>query len=467
VVTSLRLDSIFNPETVAVIGASSNPHKFGYRTIESLKDGNYDGRIYPINPNVEEILGLHCYTSVRKLPEVPDLAAILVPASQVIDTVRDCTKAGIKGVAIISSGFAEVGERGKLLQTELKRIASDSGIKVIGPNCEGFVNVNASLTLSFSSMFREIKSGPISIVSQSGAYCGIVAHRISKSGLGLAKIVSSGNEADLAAIDYFSYLADDPETEVIVAYLEEIRKPTAFKERIAEIAKKKPVIIQKAGRTDVGKKAAVSHTGALAGSDKVVSALFRQTGVLRVKHIGELIDSALSLASQPLMRGNRIAVLSGAGGLAVETAELCAESGFSLPPLNDSTQGKLSQLLPYFAVSSNPVDMTGAIISDPGAVGRALELVLEDPNIDAILLVLTIAQSAEFAQTIHETMQCYEKPVLVCWTAGLEITPEPIGYLMQKGVPLFDSPDRLKTAITALSSYSQYLLGPSFVLHKE
>ena len=462
-----QLDYIFNPKSVAIIGASANPDKFGYQITGLLKEEGYRGGIYPINPHATEIKGLECFKSINQLPEIPDVAVISLPAKQVIEAVRDCVKLGVQGVVVISSGFAEAGEMGTLFQNELKSVIATGNTRVIGPNCEGFVNTASSLLLSFSIMFKCLKKGPISIVSQSGSYCGVLARRIHKSGVGLAKIISSGNEVDLAAIDYFDYLADDPDTAVILAYLEEIRKPMEFKERIGKITHKKPVIIQKAGRTKIGRKAVVSHTGALAGSDDVISALFKQAGVIRVKSISELIDAAIGMAAYPLVTGNRLAILSSAGGLAVELAELCVDAGLSVPSLTDHTRQELSKILPHFAAINNPVDMTGNVVNDPEAMGKTLEVVLQDPNIDATLLILTIARSGDFARVVHRTMGRHQKPVLMCWTAGFEMTPEPISYLIEQGIPFFDSPERLRNAISALVFYSKFRLGDRFLLAKE
>lgn len=459
-----QLAAIFSPKSVAVIGASANPSKFGYQILQLLQNEGFEGRIYPVNARYEHIMGLRCYGSLADLPEAPDVAVVVVPAEQVLASVRECVRRGVKGVVVIASGFAEAGDAGKALQNELRQIVAGSNTRVVGPNCEGLINVSSRMVLSFSPMFAGLRPGPVSIVSHSGAYCGVVAQRMCRSGVGLAKIISAGNEVDLTATDYLEYLADDQETKVVLAYLEEIRKPMEFKRLIGRLTRKKPVVIHKAGRTEAGKKAVASHTGALAGSDQVVSALFRQSGVVRAKSITSLIDAGLGLATQPLARGNRVAILSGAGGLAVDTAELCIEAGLSIPVLSSRTQQKLAAILPYFAAVSNPVDMTTVVLSDPPAVGEALATVLEDPGIDAVLFVLTLARDRKFAEVVYETIQRYDKPVLVGWTAGVEVAPDPINYLMEKGVPIFDSPERLRTAIQAVIQYSRYRLGEEFIM---
>lgn len=462
-----QMDALFNPKSIAIIGASTNEIKFGYQTLEMLVGENFKGSIYPINPKADKILGIQCYKSLSALPETPDIAALLIPAQYTLDIVKECVSMKIKGVVIVTSGFSEAGEEGKNLQLALEDCIAMTSTHIIGPNCQGIINVQKAMVLSFSQMFKRITPGPISVISHSGSYCGILARRLSKSGVGIAKIVSSGNEVDLSAVDYLKYYAGDPDTKVILAYLEELRRPEELKKVLSSITRKKPIVMQKAGRTSVGATAVSSHTGALAGSNKVVTAFLKQNGVVQVKSINDLVNAGLGLATQPLAAGNRIAIISGVGGLAVETAELCVENGLSIPKLSSDTQAKLKSALPYFAAVTNPIDMTGVAYGDPKMVGETLKVILEDENIDAVLFILTIAKSVEFAKIVNETIKRYNKPALMCWTAGVDITPGPINYLKENGVPIFDSPEQLVTAISAIIQYSRYRLGEKFIFEKE
>lgn len=452
------ISTLLNPTSIAVIGASRNPVKFGYQIIETLVSEGYTGRVYPINPGTESICGLKCYSSIIEVPEPVDVAVIVVPAEQVLRSCQDCAAQGVKAVVIIASGFAEAGAKGQARESSLAELAKTTGMRIVGPNCEGVLNLHARMVLSFSAMFRGLKAGPVSIVSHSGGYCGIVSRRLQNYGVGVSKVISSGNETDLRAVDYLEYLAEDQDTKVIACYMEQIREPRRFMDVARNVTRRTPIVINKTGRSEIGKKAAASHTASLAGSDRVVDAVFKQVGVVRVYDLQELIDAAAALGTQPLMKGRRVGILSGTGGLAVEMADLCVEGGLEVPDLSETTKNELSKLIPYFGFTFNPVDMTGVILSQPEAVGKALQVVVDDEKIDAVAFIITIARQVEFAQEIYEVVKRSPKPVLICWTGGREVTPEPVEYLMSRGVPIYDTPVRVRDALKALAAYSRYRL---------
>jgi len=456
------LDRAFAPRAVAVIGASANPVKFGYKVVEHLLKGGFTGRIYPINPKAEAVCGLPAFPSLASTHGPVDLAALLVPAEQTLEALRQCAQHGVSAAVVIASGFAEAGEAGARSQEEMVAVARAAGMRLIGPNCEGLVNFRVNFILSFSMMFLDQTPGPISFISQSGAYCGIVSSRLSRAGVGAAKVVSSGNEGDLAAVDYLEYLAEDPDTRVILAHVEGIREPRRFARVIGEIAARKPVVINKTGRTETGRRQAVSHTGALAGNDRVLGALLRQRGVVLTRHMDELVDSGLALASHPPLSGNRVAVLSIAGGLAVEMADLLGEAGFSIPPLARDSQEALRGHVPWFGTATNPVDFTGALMGEPRAIGGCLEIVLADPAIDAVAFCLTAVGDPEFSRAVHARVLESTKPVLICWTAGRERAGEALEYFTARRVPVYESTASLVRGLSALREYWRFRLRGEF-----
>jgi acyl-CoA synthetase (NDP forming) len=450
------LESVLDPKSIAVIGASNNKSKFGYLILEMLVSEGYKGKIYPVNPTEKEVFGLPCYSSIMEVPGDIDIAAILVPAERVLESCQACVSKGVKAAVIVTSGFAEAGEAGRNLQKSLSDLLKKTGLRVVGPNCEGLLNIQKKMFLSFSSMFRTLKPGPVSMISHSGGLCGIVSRRLMQYGVGMSKIISAGNESDLNAVDYMDYLAEDDDTRVIIAYLEQIREPRRFMERAKAISAIKPILVSKGGRTEIGKRAAASHTAALAGSDQVINAAFKQIGIIRAYDLQEMIDAAAVLGTQPLMKGKRVGILSGAGGLAVEMTDLCIEGGLEVPPISEKTSCGLKELIPHYGFAFNPIDMTGTVLSQPQTVKKALEILLQDENVDAVAFMLTIARQVEFARAVHEAAQSSSKPVLICWTAGKEITPEPINYFLSNGVPVFDTPIRVRNGLLALAKYSQY-----------
>jgi len=461
---SLRaaLDRAFTPRAVAVIGASAQPEKFGYKLVEHLVTGGFPGRIYPVNPRSAAILGLQTYPALAKVPEPVDVAALLVPAEATPAAVSECAAMGVGVAVIITSGFAESSPAGARAQAEMSAVARAAGMRIVGPNCEGLVNLQGGLVLSFSQMFLGQRPGPISLVSQSGAYCGIVSSRLSRAGVGTAKIVSSGNEGDLAAVDYLEYLGEDEDTRVILLHVEGIREPRRFARVIGEVAARKPVVVNKTGRTETGRRQALSHTGAVAGNDRALASLLRQRGVVRTRHMDDFVDAGLALASAGPLGGNRVAILTVAGGLAVELADLLGEAGFAIPPLTAATRQVLDQHIPGYGTTANPVDFTGMMITRPAAVGECLAAVLDDPTIDAVAFVLTAVGDPEFARQVHARMSASPKPVVICWTAGPALAGAALEYFTQHRIPIFESTPRLVSALGALRAYWGFRLGPAF-----
>lgn len=453
------LDVAFAPRSVAIIGASTNPAKFGYRIVENLIKGGFTGAIYPVNPRGEPICGLTSFSSLARVPGPVDVAVLFVSADQTLEAVRQCGVAGVKVAVAIASGFAETSDEGARSQEKLIAAAHAAGMRLVGPNCQGLVNLPKGVLLSFSLMFPGQTAGPVSIISQSGSYCGIVSSRLSRAGVGVAKVVSSGNEGDLAAVDYLAYLAEDPDTRVILVHVEGIRDPRRFAPVLRDAASRKPVVVNKTGRTATGRRQAMSHSAALAGDQRGLDALLRQCGAVCTRHMDELVHAGLALASQPPLAGNRVAVLSTAGGLAVEMSDLLIEAGFAIPPLGRVAQEALGRHVPFYGTIVNPVDL---VAPSPEAIGKCLEAAVADPGIDAVCYVLSAFREPEFSRVLHERLQERAKPVLICWTAGRERAGEALEYFTTRGVPVFESTVATVQGLSALRDYWRFRSGEAF-----
>ena len=374
-----HLDYLFNPRSVAVIGASNAFGKWGFGIFRLLitKGGR---EIYPVNRHAPEVLGVKAYSSVTEIPAPVDCAVIIIPSPEIPAAMEDCVKKGVKAAVIISGGFAETGDEGAKIQREVVEIARRGGIRFVGPNCMGHFNAHADF---YTTPFvPSVKKGPVALISQSGNSGASIVHSGWKVGLGFSKFVSAGNEADLHFEDYLEYLAEDDETKVILGYVEGFRDGRRFFELAREITRKKPIVIMKAGRTELGARAARSHTAALAGSDLVIDAVFKQSGVIRVEEISELIDVALALLGQPLPRGKKVGVVSMGGGLGVVAADAIKRQGLDLPPLSPSTMEKLNARMSSRWSHGNPVDPAGDFVSY-----HSLWPLIEDKNIDITMII--------------------------------------------------------------------------------
>lgn len=352
-----QLDPIFKAESIAVIGASNSPAKWGYRVFDRPLRTGYRGTIYPVNARGERIRNFPIFKSVLDIPGPVDCAVVTVPAAQVPDVMKECVKKGVKGAVLITAGFAEVGEEGKALEDEVVRIAREGGLRFVGPNGMGIWSAAGMLNLCFE---QAPLPGPIAFVSQSGTFGGALSEIAGTKGYGLSKFISIGNQADLAAADYLEYLAGDEETRVIVFYMEGFKDGSRFFDLAKEVVKKKPIVIFKAGRTAPGTRATQSHTASLAGSDEIFDALCHQVGLIRTQEALHSFDVAEALASQPLPPGRRVAIL-GSGGQGVVTADACASLGLEIPELDSDTVRSLKEAMPPHAPPPrNPVDFAGS-----------------------------------------------------------------------------------------------------------
>ncbi len=458
-----QLDPIFKAGSIAVIGASNTSPKWGYRMVHSPLKTGYRGAIYPVNPKEREIGGLPAYPSVCDIPYDIDMAVIVVPAPAVPKAMAECAAKGVKGAVLITAGFAETGEEGRILQDEVVRIAREGGIRFVGPNGMGIYSSAVSLNLSFGTAPKE---GHIAFVSQSGTFGGLLAEIASIKGYGLSKFISIGNQADLNAADYLEYLGEDEDTGAIVFYMEGIKDGRRFLEVAREVVKRKPVVIYKAGRTKAAARATISHTSSLAGSDEVFDAMCKQAGIIRASEAAQPFDIAEALVGQPLPKGNRVAII-GSGGQGVVTSDTCESLGLEVPEFDEETKARLKKELPPHApVPTNPVDFAGAMRTALDEA-RMADAVARIDYIDGIITNMPISGFAvgatghmartaiEGAEILAAIPKKYGKPVITLrW--GLNQQNIVHGIVQGAHIPCYDSPEQCARAMYALAKYAQF-----------
>lgn len=448
-----KLKAFFEPESVAVIGASTQPGKLGYTVVQNLVEGGYvqRGKIYPINPKADEILGQRAYPSVASVPGPIDLAVLVIPYPFVPDALRECGEKGIPCAIIITAGFREAGMQGLERERELLEIARQYGIRLVGPNCLGVIDTFTPMNASFSA--GTPPAGPMAFMSQSGALGTAVLDWALAGRLGLSKFVSLGNKADVDENELLKAWADDEHSKVIMIYVEGLPNGQAFIDTARLVSKQKPVVAVKSGVTQSGSRAVSSHTGSLAGSEQAYQAAFRQAGVLRAESMQAMFDIALALGYQPPLRGDRIAIVTNAGGPGILATDALERSGMTLARFKPETIQALQEYLPDAASSANPVDVLGDARAD--RYKHALELVSADPNVDGIMIVLTPQAMTEIeatAEAIGELSKRLDIPVLGCFmgearaNAGIEV-------LQKYGVPNYGFPERAALAFRAMSDY--------------
>lgn len=445
------LDSLLYPRSVAVIGASDSEAKWGGRALIHLLKAGFRGKIYPVNNKYEELLGLRCYHDVRSLPEEPDTVLLAIPNRYICDTIVECCELGVKNAVIISSGFAEAGEAGKARQEDIKRLAGDSGLRMVGPNCLGIVNVAHRLALSAALVLRsdDLLGGNAVILSQSGAMSALFTHRAFDRGMGLRYVVSTGNEVDLELSDFIDYVVEDPDVSVIGLFIEGVRNPRGFLEAIDKAWQAdKLVVALKVGRSEVGARAAHSHTAALAGSDTTYDAIFRQKGVIRVDTFDGLIDTMLLLSKTKPATADGLGVVSASGGECGLIADRSVEIGVSLPPLKPEAAAEIASAMGLDAVQ-NPIDLLSRQRDDPELMPKLISAFDADPDIGALLAVGTMVPELEW---INRPLADYagtgRKPLLAVSTAGSAALPA-IAEMKDAGVPVFYDTDECLKAVRA------------------
>ena len=448
------LDLFFSPRSIAVIGASRDPRKLGYVLLDNLQRSRYQGRLYAVNPTAQRILGLTCHPNVREIEETPDLVLVTVPARAVAEVLEQCGERGVRAAVVITAGFRETGPAGARAEAELAAVAKRFGIRLIGPNSVGVINTSAGMNATFA------ETAPVQyevgMFSQSGAVATAILDWARSIDLGFSKFVSLGNMADLTDIDFLEYLGRDPETKIIVGYLEGITNGRRFMEVARAITATKPVIVVKVGSTEAGARAAVSHTGALASSDALVDAAFRQVGVVRALTLAELFDYTLCFAYAPLPRGPRVAVVTNAGGPGVMASDAIERMGLQLAELSPESVRGLQERLPEAAATGNPIDVLG----DAGAdrYQAALELVRDDPAVDAIVVMLTpqrVTEPEQTARVISYIAREQTKPLVAAFMGGHAVE-RGRKLLDEAHVPVYAYPERAVRALAALVRYASY-----------
>jgi acetyl coenzyme A synthetase (ADP forming)-like protein len=447
--SAIRL--FFEPESVAVIGASRDPSKTGHVILKNIVEGGYKGRIYPINPSANEILGLKCYKSVLEVPENIDLAVVVVPARLVPSVIDELGVKKVKAAVIISGGFRETGtQEGHRLEEELKNKAISNNVRVLGPNCQGVNNPHVGLCASWPLIRSR---GPLAIVSQSGTIAAAFELWAEEEGIGVSKMAALGNKIDVDETDLLEYLRDDAETRAIAMYIESVRDGRRFLKVATETSLKKPVVVLKSGRTPSGVRAVASHTGSLAGSYAIYYSAFRKAGIAVADTIEELYDIAKGLALLPRTDGERIQIVTSSGGSGIVSVDYAEMLGLRLASLEESSRESLRSELPTHCIVGNPLDLTGD--ADAERYDKVLKVLVKDPNIDVILTI--------FGDPIPGASEVIKK----WFNSGKTIVPVYIGggsvevverrKMHESRIPTFKTPERAVKVVKALVDYTRFL----------
>jgi acetyl coenzyme A synthetase (ADP forming)-like protein len=466
-----NLDAIFSPQSLAVIGASKTPGKVGHDIFVNILKGGYRGTLYPVNPKARSVSSVRAYPTISDIPDSVDLAMVILPPRPALTAVKEAIDKGIKGMVIVSAGFREVGGEGLEIENTIVGLCREAGVRVVGPNCLGVINPLANVRLNASFSARMPKPGNISFISQSGALCTAVLDFAADRDFGFSKFISIGNKADIDELDLLRYFHKDEDTEVIMIYLEELRRGPEFIEAVKEITsgdiRPTPVLVIKSGRTAAGAQAAASHTGALAGTEGVYDAIFQQSGIIRVDSIVQLFDfatafaykneSALGKFRRKVPDGNRVAIVTNAGGPGIVATDMTVTSGLQLAKFREETIEVLDSHLPKTANLQNPVDVIGDAPMD--RYENALAAVIRDEGVDGALVILTPQSMTDVlgtAEAIVRIARRSHKPILCCFMGIIDVSSG-VKYLQENGVPVFKFPENAAKAFGALYQYSRWL----------
>lgn len=454
------LTRFLNPRGVAVVGASSDVNRIGGQPMRLLTEFGYTGKVYPVNPKYTEIRGLPCYPDVSAVPQPCDVALVALSAQHVRGVIEQCGRAGIPYALVLSAGFSEIGAEGKSLQEELVTTARRAGVRLVGPNCLGVLNLKDSARVGFGGTLQltTLKPGPLAMVTQSGGFgFGVVAIAC-HYGLGFNYAVSTGNEADLTLLDWMADLLERPEVEIVVAFMEGIldgRRMMEIGERALQLGK--PILVWKVGNTEIGKRAATSHTARLTAGYELFRAAFRRGGYIEIRDVDDLIDISKILLAGKRPRGNRVAVLTLSGGAGVLLADRCIEHGLALPRLTGETAAKLKTIMVSFASADNPIDATAHGYNDNFAsYSKAIREVLADPNIDQVIARPPRGKSARpWAEGLLDVLRETDKPLVLNWPTAPDDNGDVMRYLEENGVPCIMAPGRAIAAMAAATAFAQ------------
>lgn len=455
------LDPIFRPRSVAVIGASRDVRSVGGSILHNLLSFEFNGLVFPVNPAADVVHSLKCYPTVEAIPDAVDLAIIAVPKRFVLEALDSCGRKGIRGIVMITAGFKEVGDAGLELEQQVVDRVKRYGMRLIGPNCMGIINMNPAVRLQASFSANHPVPGNVSFSSQSGALGEAILALLLERGLGLSMFVSLGNKADVSGNDLLEYWEHDPQTDVVLMYLESFGNPQKFLEICRRVTRTKPILAVKSGRTAAGARAAASHTGSLAGADIAVESLLSQAGVIRASSVEQLFVYAAAFASQPVPRGHRVAIVTNSGGPGILATDACVQMGLEIPTLSDDTQARMRTAVAAEASVVNPVDM---IATATGPQYEAcVRAVADDPNIDAIVAIFTSLEMIDgpsVATGIVEGARDCGKPVLVCFMGNVR-SREAIDIMRRAGLPVYTFPEDAAHALAAMVRYRRWLERPA------
>ncbi|MFP3928918.1 MAG: acetate--CoA ligase family protein, partial [Desulfobacteraceae bacterium] len=462
----MELEKILNAASVAVVGASRSETKRGYQAIRTLVEENFEGAIYPVNPREKSVLGFKCYPSVSAVPDPVDLALITTPAKSIPGILEDCGRKGVKGAVVIAGGFGETGEEGRALENEMVRVAQENGIRLIGPNTSGMMNLKTNLNLVG---LRDAPRGDIALLSQSGNMAlTLITEAKVKSLKGFSYYVGVGNEADIKFHEYLEFFRNDPQTKAILMYVEGLRHGRDFLNEAYKTTARKPIVLLKSGRSSTGKRSAGSHRGALAGMSEVAKGAFERAGIIVIENSDELFPAAETLSSLPPIKNNRVAILADGGGHATIASDLLTELGLEIPVLREKTQSRLREILPPAASVFNPVDVAGGTDADPSVFAKCADVILKDQGVGGLLLVglfggygIRFAESLalmeeDAAHQMGKMVRERGKPIVV-HSLYNSARPHSLHLLRYYGVPVYDSLDVACKCTGVLAEYGAFL----------
>ncbi|MBU8912236.1 MAG: acetate--CoA ligase family protein [Desulfobacterales bacterium] len=456
-----RLDAIFAPETIAVIGVSTQKGKVGHDIFANILSGGFTGTLYPVNPKAKSVLSVKCYTSIKNIPDPIDLGMIILPPKAALQAVEDCIVKGVKGIVIVSAGFKEVGGEGAQIEKEIKTLCANARVRLVGPNCLGVINPSEKVSLNASFSARMPAPGNVSFISQSGALCTAVLDYAADKGFGFSKFISIGNKADVDELDLLRYYYNDPDTDVVMIYMEELSR--SAEEFISEVREMTSgtnpthVIAIKSGSSDAGARAAASHTGALAGSDALYDAIFTMSGILRCVSVNQLFDYAQAFAGNKYPTGDKIAIITNAGGPGIIATDMSEQSGLKLAQFSEDTIKELKKHLPATANFHNPVDVIGDAAKD--RYENTLATVLGDRGVDAVLIILTpqsMTDAIGTAQVIVNIARNSIKPI-VCSFMGVVDVSDGVKLLQKHKIPVYQFPESAARSLGALRQGMKWL----------
>lgn len=446
------LEHLFNPQSIAIIGASSSAEKIGYRIVKNILEKEYGGNLFLVNPKGGQAFGLPFYKNIDDLPKDIDLAIFVIPKSIIIPSIKSCIKNNVKFIMVLTAGFKEIGQEGVILEKEVMELIEKSSTRIVGPNCAGLCNATKNVHATF-----EIypKKGNISFVSQSGSICSTFSSNISVREAGISKYISLGNKLDINEVELIEYFSNDSDTEVISLYLEDITDGRSLLKIAPEIVRKKPIVALKSGYTLEGAKATVSHTGAMSGEDRVIDSAFKQMGIIRVANINELHDVSAALSVLQPPEGNNVAIISDAGGPGVIATDAISSLGLKLAELSEKAKNKLRSFLPSFASVQNPIDMT--FTRDEGLYYRCIEA-LQGEKVDMVLVTIPshFDTKDELASFLIKAKEDTNIPIIVAWLCADEVEVQR-RHLWKKGIPTFIDPQQAAFCMKHLAWHGQWL----------